>query len=143
MPVREFGGRDRYDTSLRLANNFAARPRRSRQSVPVAFVASGLTLRLTPCRLSGLAGFFDAPVLLTRRADTLHGGVADFIEDYGVGHRLPSGRQRCQFLTGWLEDIEALGQRAHGVPVLRALTATRPLLLQRAKLGGGAAWCGG
>ena len=33
--------------------------------------------------VSGLAGFLDAAVMLTP-TDSLHGGVADFLEDYGV-----------------------------------------------------------
>ncbi len=34
--------------------------------------------------MAGLAGYVDAPILLTATG-SLHGGVADFIEDYGVG----------------------------------------------------------
>ena len=79
---REFGGSDRYDTALRLAKNFAAGKGGSGQ-VPVAFIASGVTL-VDAVSVSGLAGFRDAPVLLTP-GDTLHTGVASFIEDYGVG----------------------------------------------------------
>ena len=60
---REFGGSDRYDTALRLAKNFAAGKGGSGQ-VPVAFVASGVTL-VDAVSVSGLAGFRDAPVLLT------------------------------------------------------------------------------
>ena len=79
--VREFGGRDRYDTALRLANNFGEA--KGLGAVPTAFVASGRAL-VDAVSVAGLAGFLDAPILLTP-SDSLHGGVADFIEDYAVG----------------------------------------------------------
>ena len=79
--VREFAGRDRYDTALKLATRFA-KDRGGIGSVPNAFVASGESL-VDAVSVAGLAGFMDAPVLLTRSGQ-LHGGVADFIEDYGV-----------------------------------------------------------
>lgn len=79
--TREFGGRDRYDTALRLAKNFAA-GKGGRGHVPVAFVASGVSL-VDAVSVSGLAGFRGAPVLLTQPR-RLHGGVAEFIEDNNV-----------------------------------------------------------
>ena len=79
--TREFGGRDRYDTALRLAKNFAA-GKGGRGRVPVAFVASGVSL-VDAVSVSGLAGFRDAPVLLTQ-PDGLHDGVAEYIEDNNV-----------------------------------------------------------
>ena len=78
---REFAGRDRYDTALKLATRFA-KDRGGIGSVPNAFVASGESL-VDAVSVAGLAGFMDAPVLLTR-SGSLHGGVTDFIEDYGV-----------------------------------------------------------
>ena len=81
--VREFDGRDRYDTALKLATRFA-NDRGGIGSVPNAFVASGESL-VDAVSVAGLAGFMDAPVLLTR-SDSLHGGVADYIEDYGVSN---------------------------------------------------------
>ncbi|WP_420625151.1 cell wall-binding repeat-containing protein [Candidatus Poriferisodalis sp.] len=134
--VREFGGRDRYDTALRLADNFGTA--KGLGNVPVAFVASGLAL-VDAVSVAGLAGFFDAPVLLTQ-GDTLHGGVADFIEDYGV--------QTVYILGGAgavsdevAEDIEAL---ANEPTVSRISGADRYATAAAAasKLGGGAAWCG-
>ncbi len=80
--VREFAGQDRYDTALRLAKNFAT-SKGGLGAVPTAFVASGETL-VDSISVAGLAGYVDAPILLTP-SDSLHGGVADFIEDYGVG----------------------------------------------------------
>ena len=77
---REFAGRDRYDTALKLANNFAGRNKYS--SVPTVFVASGESL-VDSISVSGLAGALSAPVLLTQ-SGSLHGGVADYIEDHGV-----------------------------------------------------------
>ena len=79
--VREFAGQDRYDTALRLAKNFAT-AKGGLGAVPTAFVASGETL-IDSISVAGLAGYVDAPILLTSTA-SLHGGVADFIEDYGV-----------------------------------------------------------
>ena len=79
--VREFAGQDRYDTALRLAKNFAT-SKGGLGSVPAAFVSSGETL-IDSISVAGLAGYVDAPILLTP-SGSLHGGVADFIEDYGV-----------------------------------------------------------
>ena len=75
--TREFGGRDRYDTALRLAKNFAA-GKGGRGRVPVVFIASGVSL-VDAVSVSGLAGTRGAPVLLTQ-PDGLHRGVADYIE---------------------------------------------------------------
>ena len=79
--VREFAGQDRYDTALRLATNFAS-SKGGLGAVPVAFVASGETL-VDSISVAGLAGYVDAPILLTP-SGSLHGGVADFLEDYDV-----------------------------------------------------------
>ncbi|WP_420610620.1 cell wall-binding repeat-containing protein [Candidatus Poriferisodalis sp.] len=79
--VREFAGQDRYDTALRLAKNFAM-SKGGLGAVPSAFVSSGETL-VDSISVAGLAGYVDAPILLTP-SGSLHGGVADFIEDYGV-----------------------------------------------------------
>ena len=80
--AREFAGQDRYDTALRLAKNFAM-SKGGLGAVPAAFVSSGETL-VDSISVAGLAGYVDAPILLTP-SGSLHGGVADFIEDYGVG----------------------------------------------------------
>ena len=80
--VREFAGQDRYDTALRLAENFATE-KGGLGAVPAAFVASGNTL-VDSISAAGFAGYTDAPILLTP-SGSLHGGVKDFIEDYGVG----------------------------------------------------------
>ena len=80
--VREFAGQDRYGTALRLAKNFAAE-KGGLGAVPAAFVASGDTL-VDSISAAGSAGYTDAPILLTP-SGSLHGGVRDFIEDYGVG----------------------------------------------------------
>ena len=135
--AREFGGRDRYDTALRLAANFGAA--KGLGNVPVAFVASGESL-VDAVSVSGLAGFFDAPVLLTP-SDSLYGGVADFIEDYGVGtvHVLGGSGAVADSVV---EDLEAL---ANGPTVNRVAGADRYATAAAAAglLGGGAAWCGG
>ena len=79
---REFAGSDRYQTALKLAKRFAD-DRGGIGSVSNALVASGESL-VDAVSAAGLAGFLDAPVLLTR-PDTLHRGVADFLDDYGIG----------------------------------------------------------
>ena len=78
--AREFGGRDRYDTALRLAQNFGES--KGLGGVADAFVASGETL-VDAVAVSGLAGYLDAPVVLTYK-DRLPGAVADYLEDYDV-----------------------------------------------------------
>ena len=79
--VRAFAGDDRYHTAALLARNFAA-AKGGLGAVPEIFLASGETL-VDSISAAGLAGQTNAPVLLTRR-DSLHGRVADFIEDFGV-----------------------------------------------------------
>lgn len=135
--AREFGGRDRYDTALRLANNFGKT--KGLGSVPVAFVASGYTL-VDAVSVSGLAGFLDAPVLLTQ-TDSLHGGVSDFIEDYGINTIYVLGGSAA-IADNVLEDMEAL---ANSPTVTRIMGDDRYATAAAiaSQLGGGAAWCGG
>ena len=135
--VREFGGRDRYDTANSLAKNFGEA--KGLGGVPVAFVASGYKL-IDAVSAAGLAGFLDAPILLTP-GDSLNGGVADFIEDYGVGtvHILGGSGAVSDEVA---EAIEAL---ANEPTVNRIQGADRYATAAAAasQLGGGAAWCGG
>ena len=79
--VREFAGRDRYDTALRLAKRFA-NDQGGYRGVDTVFVASGESL-VDSVSVAGYAGYLDAPVLLTSSM-SLHSGVADYIEDYGI-----------------------------------------------------------
>ena len=136
--AREFGGRDRYDTSLRLAKNFA-KGRGGLGGVPTAFVASGFKL-VDAASVSGLAAFLDAPVLLTP-SDSLHRGVADFIEDYGVETIYVLGGSGA-VADSVLEDMEAL---AHEPDVERIEGADRYETAAEiaSRLGGSASWCGG
>ena len=136
--AREFGGRDRYDTALRLAENFAT-GRGGLGGVPTAFVASGFSL-VDAVSVSGLAGFLDAPVLLTP-TDSLNGGVADFIEDYGVGTIYVLGGSAA-VADSVLEDMEAL---ANEPTVTRIEGADRYATAAAiaSKLGGSASWCSG
>ncbi|WP_420445855.1 cell wall-binding repeat-containing protein [Candidatus Poriferisodalis sp.] len=136
--AREFGGRDRYDTALRLAKNFAD-GRGGLGGVPTAFVASGLSL-VDAVSVSGLAGFMDAPVLLTK-ADSLTPGVADFIEDYGVESIYVLGGSAA-IADSVLEDMEALAnepsvQRIEGADRYATAAAIA------SQLGASASWCGG
>ena len=135
--AREFGGRDRYDTANRLAANFGERG--GLGSVPVAFVASGLKL-VDAISVAGLAGFLDAPVLLTP-SDSLDGGAADFIEDYGVQtiHVLGGSAAVSDSV---LEAIEGLANK----PTVERVAGTDRYATAASvasRLGGGAAWCGG
>ena len=102
--VREFAGRDRYDTALKLATRFA-KDRGGIGSVPNAFVASGESL-VDAVSVAGLAGFMDAPVLLTRSGQ-LHGGVKDFIEDYGVSNIYVFGGTAA-VADGVVDELKAL-----------------------------------
>lgn len=135
--AREFGGRDRYDTANRLAANFGKAE--GLGNVPVAFVASGYKL-VDAISVAGLAGFLDAPVLLTPM-DSLNGGVADFIEDYGVQtvYVLGGGSAVADSVV---EAIEAL---ANEPTVTRIAEADRygTAAAVASRLGGGASWCGG
>ena len=135
--AREFGGRDRYDTANRLAANFGEA--NGLGGVPVAFVASGYML-VDAISVAGLAGFLDAPVLLTPN-ESLNGGVADFIEDYGV--------QTIYVLGGpaAVSDsvVEAIEDLANQPTVTRIFGDDRyaTAAAVASNLGGGAAWCGG
>ena len=136
--VREFGGRDRYDTALRLAKDFAE-GKGGIGTVPTAFLASGLSL-VDAVSVSGLAGFMDAPVLLTE-SDSLHGGVADFIEDYGIDSIYVLGGSAA-VADSVLEAIEMLANE----PKVERIAGSDRYATSAAvasRLGGGAAWCGG
>ena len=136
--VREFGGRDRYATALALAEDFAE-GKGGLGNIPTAFVASGYKL-VDAVSVAGLAGYLDVPILLTP-GDSLHGGVADFIENYGVDtiHILGGSGAVSDSVA---EDIEALSNEP---TVNRIEGADRYETAANAasQLGGGAAWCGG
>ena len=135
--ARAFGGRDRYDTANRLAENFGEAE--GLGNVPVAFVASGHML-VDAISVSGLAGFLDAPVLLTP-SDSLNGGVADFIEDYGVQTVYVLGGASA-VADSVLDDIESLANSPKAERISGAdRYATAAEVASR--LGSGAAWCGG
>ncbi|WP_419863163.1 cell wall-binding repeat-containing protein [Candidatus Poriferisodalis sp.] len=135
--AREFGGRDRYDTANRLAANFGKAE--GLGNVPVAFVASGYKL-VDAISVAGLAGFLDAPVLLTPM-ESLNGGVADFIEDYGVSTVYVLGGASA-VSDSVVEAIEAL---ANEPTVSRIAESDRygTAAAVASRLGGGASWCGG
>ncbi|MYG88080.1 MAG: cell wall-binding repeat-containing protein [Acidimicrobiales bacterium] len=135
--AREFGGRDRYDTANRLAANFGKAE--GLGNVPVAFVASGYML-VDAISVAGLAGFLDAPVLLTPN-DSLNGGVADFIEDYGVSTVYVLGGPAA-VSDSVLEAIEGLANE----PTVSRIAGDNRYATAAAvasRLGGAAAWCGG
>ena len=133
---REFAGSDRYQTALKLATRFAD-DRGGIGSVSSAFVASGESL-VDAVSVSGLAGFMDAPVLLTQ-SDSLHGGVADFLEDYGIGNIYVLGGEAA--VSGGVED--ALKGLAHGPNVTRISGPTRyDTSAAIASNLSGESWCG-
>lgn len=135
--AREFGGRDRYDTANRLNDNFGEAE--GLGNVPVAFVASGYML-VDAISVAGLAGFLDAPVLLTP-SESLDNRVANFIEDYGV--------QTIYVLGGPAAVADSVVEAIKGLtnsPTVDRIFgddryATAAAVASR--LGGGAAWCGG
>ena len=135
--AREFGGRDRYDTANRLAMNFGKR--NGLGNVSTAFVASGYTL-VDAVAVAGLAGFLDAPVLLTPM-DSLNGGVANFIEDYGVQtvHVLGGSAAVADSVV---EAIEALANKPT-VSRIEGADRYATAAAIASKLSGGAPWCGG
>ena len=134
--AREFAGSDRYQTALKLATRFAD-DRGGIGSVSSAFVASGESL-VDAVSVSGLAGFMDAPVLLTR-SGSLHGGVADFLEDYGIGNIYVLGGEAA--VSGGVED--ALKGLAHGPNVNRIQGDTRyDTSAAIASNLSGESWCG-
>ena len=141
VDAREFGGRDRYDTALRLAQNFG----RSRGLGGIAdvFVASGETL-VDAVAVSGLAGYLDAPVVLTHK-DSLPGAVANYLENYGAQNIHVLGGTAA-VSDGVFEALKALD---HSPTVARIQGADRYATAAQiaATLSGGNAagnvWCGG
>ena len=133
--AREFGGRDRYDTALRLARNFA-QAKGGLEQVPVA---SGESLA-DAVAVSGLAGLLDAPVLLTP-PDRLHGAAADFIEDYGIDTLWVLGGEAAVSVAVF-EKLEALD---NGPAVARIAGADRygTAAAIASELAGASSWCGG
>lgn len=84
---RAFAGSDRYDTALRLAKHFANND--TAGSISTVIIASGET-QIDAVAAAGVAGYEEAPVLLTRQ-DQLPKGVATFIEDQGVSRVYVAG----------------------------------------------------
>ncbi|MCY3585933.1 MAG: cell wall-binding repeat-containing protein [Acidimicrobiaceae bacterium] len=139
--AREFGGRDRYDTALRLAQNFGES--KGLGGVADVFVASGETL-VDAVAVSGLAGHLDAPVVLTRR-DSLPSAVADFLEDYGVANIHVLGGTAAVSE----EVFESLAALDHSPTVARIqgtdryATAAEIAATLSGGTAGGNVWCGG
>lgn len=79
--VREFGGVDRYQTALRLAERYALE-RGGLDSVDTVILGSGET-PIDAAVAARLAARHAAPILLTPPRH-LHPGVADYIEDHQV-----------------------------------------------------------
>ena len=134
--AREFAGSDRYQTALKLATRFAD-DRGGIGSVSNAFIASGESLA-DAVSVSGLAGFMDAPVLLTR-SGALHGAVADFLEDYGIGNLYVLGGETA-VSAGVFDALKGL---AHGPTVTRISGDTRyDTSAAIASNLSGESWCG-
>ena len=132
---REFAGADRYETSLKLAHNYAGG---DLGSVSTVIVASGETL-IDAVTSAGLAGYKDAPVLLTRSAG-ISRGVANYIEDHGVGRIIVVGGA-ASIPDAVLEEIEGLESEP---TVMRIAGANRAATAAAVadELGGDATWCG-
>ena len=139
--AREFGGRDRYDTALRLAQNFGES--KGFGAVPDAFVASGETL-VDAVAVSGLAGYLDAPVVLTLR-DSLPGAVADYLEDYGVQNIHVLGGPAA-VSDAVFESLEGLDHSPNVTRIQgadRYATAASIASTLSGGIAGGNVWCGG
>ena len=76
--TREFAGTHRYNTSVALGERYAAES----GSVSTVIIASGES-QVDAVAAAGLAGYLDAPVLLTR-GDRLPHNVARFIDRHNV-----------------------------------------------------------
>ena len=86
--VRPFGGRDRYQTAVRLAERYAYE-RGGLDAVDTIILVSG-EAPIDGVTAFGLAGREAAPILLTRPGD-LPPSVADFIGDHAVSNVLVIG----------------------------------------------------
>ena len=102
--VRPFGGSDRYETAVRVAERYA-HERGGLDSVSTVILVSGET-PIDGATVAGLAAREGAPVLLTRPTD-LPGHVADFIEDHGVTNVIVIGGTDS-VSTSVLDDLAAL-----------------------------------
>ena len=139
--AREFGGRDRYDTALRLAQNFGES--KGLGGVADVFVASGETL-VDAVAVSGLAGYLDAPVVLTRR-DSLPRAVADYLEDYGVRniHVLGGTAAVSESVFAALAALDHSPTVARIQGADRYATAAAIASTLSGGTAGGNVWCGG
>ncbi len=102
--VRPFGGSDRYETAVRVAERYA-HERGGLDSVSTVILVSGET-PIDGATVAGLAAREGAPVLLTRPTD-LPGHVADFIEDHGVENVIVIGGTDS-VSTSVLDDLAEL-----------------------------------
>lgn len=139
--AREFGGRDRYDTALRLAQNFGRS--KGLGGVAEVFVASGETL-VDAVAVSGLAGYLDAPVVLTYQ-DSLPGAVAGYLEDYGVQniHVLGGSAAVSDAVFESLESLDHSPTVARIQGADRYATAAAIATTLSGGIVGGNVWCGG
>ena len=136
---REFAGSDRYGTALKLATNFA-KANGGLGAVPNAFLASGETL-VDSISGAGLAGYLDAPILLTP-GDSLHPGVADFIEDYDVRTVHVLGGP-VAVSDAVIAAVEALPSKPTVPPRLAGLDRYGTAAAAAAGIKTASTWCGG
>ena len=133
---REFAGADRYETAVRLAENFA----RSQQRLSAVIVVSGESLEES-VSATPLAGHLNAPILFTRH-DVLHPLVAEFISSQSVPSVLVAGGPAA------VSDdvVAALEGLVHSPAVERVAGADRyetAVALASRLPAEGAEWCGG
>ena len=133
--IREFAGTHRYNTSVALAERFA----QEAGSVSTVIVASGES-QVDAVAAAGLAGYLEAPILLTR-ANRLPHNVARFIDRHNVVDVIVVGGTAA-VSDAVMTTIEGLGS---GPDVERVSGATRyETAAAIADFLGGAAptWCG-
>ena len=100
--AREFAGKNRYNTSVALAERYA----REAGSINTVIVASGVS-EVDAIAAAGLAGYLNAPVLLTMR-DRLPHNVARFIDRHNVANAIVAGGEMA-VSDDVMDAIEALG----------------------------------
>ena len=134
---RQFAGDDRYATSLALAKQYAT-AQGGLGSVGTVILASGES-QIDAVAAAGLAGYKQAPVLLTRSTG-LDRGAANYIEDHGVSTVIVVGGTAVipDAVVTQVEDLESEPK------VMRLAGADRHATAAAisSEIGTAGSWCG-
>ncbi len=134
---REFGGADRYETALWLAERYAVE-QGGLGSVDTAIVASGVTL-IDAVTSAGLSQFMQAPVLLTR-PEALDARVARFIERHGIDEVIVTGGPAAM-PDSIVDELEALESEPTVTRISGANRNATAVAIAEA-VGVNGSWCG-